>query len=241
MGDKLTPDEIAEIQESEGVITLRGWGQVKTLLKLDSYEDSHWKGKEILDVGSGLKPNSPKKAFPDATVYAIDPAFELEDGEFYLQKRVEDFTAAEGESEELNNTYALPTTKIEYESNTAHEKKIAIASNIPYPTNKFDVVMSTIALLYEKKFFQAVLELIRVTKPGGEIRMSPIPSELEGGSFVTPLINKAGFKVETLGEGIDVLVIKVPEMSNEEKNEHWNRLKADFLAENLISVKYVKK
>lgn len=56
--------------------TCREWGSYLYIFGIGAKPPEFWKGKEILDVGSGEKFDDPSQSFPEATVRAIDPHFE---------------------------------------------------------------------------------------------------------------------------------------------------------------------
>ncbi len=60
----------------EYFVTSCHWTAYLKGTNLETVNPLFWKGKTILDVGSGIKEmDKPQNAFPGATVFALDPEF----------------------------------------------------------------------------------------------------------------------------------------------------------------------
>jgi SAM-dependent methyltransferase len=116
------------------------------------------KGMLVLDVAAGTGNASIPAAQADAQVTASDLTPELFDAG---RKR------AEGEGVEL-------------------EWVQADAENLPFEDESFDVVMSSIGVMFAPHHEQAASEMVRVCRPGGTIGlMSWTPEGMIGGLFKT--------------------------------------------------------
>lgn len=150
----------------------REWDEYPFIFNL-SQDPTYWKGKKILDVGSGTKFFFPEATFPGATVYAIDPEFPPQRG-----------------------------TRISY--NTAHDKRLGVAEEIPYDDGKFDLILSSHAVpqhIPPVNMSRAVSEMLRVMKATGEIRLCPC-AERDISAIRRPL-EEAGFEIDTTQKGRD--------------------------------------
>ena len=100
-------------------------------------------------MGSGDKWHDPEDTFPGATVYALDP-------EFGKLGRIK--------------------------FNTAHVCTPGVVQHMPFPDSMFDFVFSSHAVpqhIYPVDMREAILEMTRVLKPTGEIRLAPcVPREM---------------------------------------------------------------
>jgi len=130
-----------------------------------------WNNKSILDVGSGDKWDDPSRTFPGAKVCAIDPEF--------------------GEKGRIK-------------WNTAHETVPGIVQNIPYGDESFDHVVSSHAVTQHvspKDMSVGVLEMLRVAKVSGDVRLVPcIPKDLSG---IDGMLMEAGFMIDLSQTGSD--------------------------------------
>ncbi|MBK8847189.1 MAG: class I SAM-dependent methyltransferase [Bacteroidetes bacterium] len=102
-----------------------------------------WKGKKVLEVGLGAGTDFLQWCRNGALAYGIDLT---EEGIAHVQHRL--------------HLYNL----------SAVEFKVADAESIPYPDNSFDLVYSWGVIHHSPDTEKAYSELVRVCKPGGEIR-----------------------------------------------------------------------
>ncbi|HUW21604.1 MAG TPA: methyltransferase domain-containing protein [Candidatus Bathyarchaeia archaeon] len=190
-----------EIQQARGKpITHTEWSDYLRIFALQGKPRECWEGKKILDVGSGLKFEPPDRAFPGARVYAIDPEF--------------------GKGGRLPHA-----------SHTAHEKREAICQAIPYDDNKFDFVFASHSApqsLGIEEVPRSLCELIRVMKPGGEIRLVLCAENQGITTEIKDVLIKNGFVVEFEGP---MTIIKASErISNNKvaKDNAWGKIHREF-------------
>jgi len=120
---------------------------------------------------------------------------------------------------------------------SAHEKRKGIAQEIPYDDNKFDLVLSSHAVpqhVYPVDMPAAILDMIRVMKPGGEIRMVPCV-ERDLNRFKGFLI-ESGFEVSPIEGGPDGSVFQIKSGADivgsvELKNTAWRQFR-ELLVDN---------
>jgi ubiquinone/menaquinone biosynthesis C-methylase UbiE len=205
-------------------VTDRDWDSYPYIFNFKDIPKEYWKGKNILDVGSGIKWRDPDHTFPGATIFAIDPEF-------------------------ANGSYSRITI------NTAHNQRLGVVQEIPYDDNTFDHVVSSHAMpqhVYPIDHDKATSEMIRVMKPGGDIRLAPcIERDLN-----TEALKKAGFKVDFTEETTEgkLAIITLPEFIRSEtdpvkqlqlKVEAWQKfheatLPQDPIREDFNSILYAK-
>lgn len=137
--------------EQGSPITERDWNSYPYIFDLPAGDEEYWRGKKVLDVGSGIKWRNPNVTFPGAMLCAIDPEFE---------------------APLVHNSF----TGIPKHENNAHEKRIGVVQEIPYDDNTFDHVISSHAMpqhVYPIDHAKAVSEMLRVVRPAGDVRMAP--------------------------------------------------------------------
>lgn len=133
--------------------TCRSWNHCASILSLPPAELAEfWAGKKILDVGSGDKFETPDDRFPGATVYAMDPLFSVSQA---------------------------PHPDYFDRVNKAHRLRQGTIIEIPFDDNTFDLVISThcIQHIQREYWYRSLLEMIRVMKPSGEMRVFPYHKE----------------------------------------------------------------
>lgn len=204
---KSISDEIRVIENSSNLPTKRSWQQCLVLLNLNKIAQESWSGLKILDVGSGFKEDDPALAFPGATICAIDPNF--------------------GE-------------KIDTKEHTAHEKRKGTAQYIPYDDNSFDLVISTFTvpiqfIKNDLSWKLALLEMIRVMKYTGQIRLAPCEKDYIG--QIRAKLEENGFSLDTSQTGFfdriqPLAIITAKEGvldSDEQKDAAWSQLYKDLV------------
>ncbi|MCR4326364.1 MAG: class I SAM-dependent methyltransferase [Candidatus Roizmanbacteria bacterium] len=160
------------IEEKLIPTTCRSWNHCASILSLPPADLAEfWAGKKILDVGSGDKFETPDDRFPGATVYALDPLFPQ---------------------------VQPPHSNYFDRVNKAHIVRPGTIIEIPFDDNAFDLVMSThcIQHIQRKYWYRSLLEMMRVMKPDGEIRVFPYHKEELPG--VTYGLHESGFDWEPL-------------------------------------------
>lgn len=137
------------------------------------------KGLRILDVGGGASDFTAKLLELGADAYAIDPKYaHMSRLKHWVRKGNEQFLDLTGmhlDYKELLKSFER------FKLSTGIHKdryKAAFATHMPFPDNYFDVVFSQFAVLGYVDvnmpiLTRAVYECLRVTKPGGSIRLNP--------------------------------------------------------------------
>jgi len=127
--------------------------------------------------------------------------------------------------------------------NTAHEKRQGVVQEIPYNENKFDLVLSSHAVpqhILPVDMPRAISEMIRVMKPGGEIRLAPC---VRGRGDISLKMERAlglsGFEVDFAQKGTDgtITIIKSSKRlrkSIELKRKGWEHFHKTFFPEEEI-------
>ncbi len=200
-------DEIRVIKNSSNWPTERSWQKCLVLLNLNKIAQESWAGLKILDVGSGFKNDDPALAFPGAKICAIDPNF---------------------------------GGKIDAEKHTAHEKRIGTAQHIPYDDNSFDLVISTftVPIQFIKNALSwklALLEMIRVMKYTGQIRLAPCEKNYI--DQIRAKLEESGFSLDTSQTGFfdriqPLAIITAKEGvldSDKQKDAAWSQLYIDLV------------
>lgn len=193
------------IQEARGRIgekhiptTCRSWNFCSDLLSLPSASPSEWGKKKILDVGSGDKFETPDARFPGAAVHAVDPLFS-------------------------QSTDSAPIHTL---TNKAHILRRGTIIELPYDDNSFDYVISTHCIQHidQALWMRAHLEMLRVMKPEGEVRMFPyVDSDLQ---YATYGLKEAGFDWEAIPVHSDwrsTLAIWLPITDNKAANRYVDK------------------
>lgn len=168
----------------------RSWEWCLYAIGLKDKEKGFWEGKVILDVGSGKKGGNPADTFPGAKVCAVDPEF-----------------LAPGEKPPRWTSWFHG--RILESENTAHEKRWGAVQEIPYDDDKFDLVFSTHAVpqhIMPVDMPRAVLEMLRVMKPTGEVRLVPCV-ERDIGPELKQALEESGFEsnIDITTRGLTVL------------------------------------
>jgi SAM-dependent methyltransferase len=176
-----TPASIEErIKKERGSpVTTRDWSGYPFMFLLPR-EEEFWRGKTILDVGSGNKWGDPETVFPGAKIYAVDP--ELGDG---------------------NGTGRVVW-------NTAQVLRRGIVQEIPSDENMFDFVLSSHAVpqhIFPADMGIAISEMIRVMKPTGEIRLEPCVEHNIKDYRHT--LENAGFEISAYENGSDGPIMRI--------------------------------
>jgi len=194
------------VKEGKGSpVTNRGWQSYLYNFRLRDKEAGFWEGKFILDVGSGDKEDDPSFYFPGAKICAIDPEFG-------------------------------PDGRVGW--NTAHEKRIGVVREIPYDDDEFDLVLSSHSVpqhIFPAEMPRAISEMLRVMKPGGEIRLMPC---VKGHGDISPEVERAlvnsGFEIEFIKDDMGaVTIIKTNEKlsdSSDLKREGWRNFHKAFFS-----------
>jgi ubiquinone/menaquinone biosynthesis C-methylase UbiE len=116
-------------------------------------------------------------------------------------------------------------------SQTAHEVRKGVAQEIPYDDNKFDLVISSHAVpqhVSRPDFLRAISEMIRVMKPGGEIRMTPCVESYDISANLEIALADSGFEVDFIrDEKKAITIIRLSEMVGNNissKRKAWEKL-----------------
>lgn len=225
---ELRPSALKEIQNVAGASTQRSWERTKNLLELDEFDCD---GTVILDLGSGLRATSPDVDFPGARVCAVDPLFAVEGQQPY----------ADGLSLEQLQSYqgaGIPIS-IDHTQNLAHERRIGVAQRIPYRANTFDLVMSTFSFpmcLDDEDIGRGFSEVVRVTKPGGQVRIWSPGLKDSSDPTITSVIQV--LEQQNIGVSFSefgLMTISVPKIGLKEKNNLWKQLYRALRTKGLIS------
>lgn len=208
--------------------TGRRWKLYELCLKLGELKD--WDGKTIVDVGSSYKPSYDKKVtelFPGAKVIAVDPSFIINGKGAY---RLEEY-----------DQYQLRNMSQDYDPDT--ERRIGVVQELPIEDHSVDQVWSLMAVpLHLPLNHQGRMwaEMLRVLKPGGEVRLAPYAGRQD--TFFAKLLQHYGYQVEmyTLDHGDKHLpqngvILKVPEMSPEDVHALYESFKQYLIGANIYA------
>lgn len=105
---------------------------------------TRFRGQKVLEVGVGAGTDFIQWVRAGAKAYGVDLTEEAVE---HVNKRLE--------------VYGL----------SAEEVRVADADKLPYPNNTFDLVFSWGVIQYVPDTFKALAEIIRVTRPGGRIKI----------------------------------------------------------------------
>ncbi len=132
--------------------------------------------------------------------------------------------------------------KIKFQS--AHEKRKGVVQEIPYDDNKFDLVLSSHAVpqhIFPVYFPRAISEMIRVMKPGGEIRLTPCVEGHDITAEIEVALANSGFEVEFISEKApSITVIRPTEKAGENvgsKRIAWENFHKTFFPKEKIRVR----
>ena len=154
-------------------------------------------GQKVLDVGAGGSDATATLAQFGVDAYALDPRYvDLK----ALEQEIFELQGIDHEAENLALGRFLESV------NQDPSRYIAgSATNIPFKDNTFDLVISKAAIMFHLDFDSGVLneaieECLRVTKPGGSIRLHPLMHrEEEVPEFVNELrLNNEARKIMAL-------------------------------------------
>lgn len=145
---------------------------------------------KVLEVGSGANQefaNGLKKIRPDIITVSLDPTFALQKGKFAAI--VTDWEAGKptavmydslknSDEDEENYFQMVQDSRIKNANETGNVIS-ALAPKLPFQDNSFDLIIDSWAAGYylrsnlndTKEYLE---DLIRIIKPGGEIRISPL-------------------------------------------------------------------
>lgn len=99
--------------------------------------------------------------------------------------------------------------------NTAHEKRRGVVQALPWADDEFDGVVSSHAVpqhMYPVDMPRGVLEVLRVVRPEGWVRLAPCTWGRAGADISPELeaaLRGAGFGVRGVGEGSDGEVVEI--------------------------------
>lgn len=133
-------------------------------------------GLRILDVGAGASDATAELLRFGADAYAIDPLFRSKSE---LRGKVKKHNRLVVDKTDLKIERANAIERFAQSIKKNPERYVqASATSIPFEENFFDIVYSRIAILPYLDFdieilTQAIQECLRVTKPGGSIRLFP--------------------------------------------------------------------
>lgn len=208
--------------------TGRRWKLYDICLKLR--EITNWDGKVILDVGSSYKPSFDDKVaqrFPGAKVIAVDPTFIINGKGAYPIEQYDQ--------------YQLKNMSVDYDPDT--ERRIGVVQELPVEDHSVDEVWSLVAVpvhLPVDHQGRMWAEMLRVLKPGGEVRLAPTGSKID--HFFAQLLRQYGYEVEeyTLDHGDKFIpnrgiVVRIPKMSVEEVHELAEAFKHYLITANIYA------
>lgn len=210
---------LQRIRDARGcIITDRPWSSYPNIFALLKIPNEHWHGKKILDIGSGEKYDNPTNTFPGAISYAIDPEFSIAQ---------DDLSASIREG-----------------GNSAFNKRCGAVQEIPYDDNMFDLVLASYVLLLHipiEQFPHAIIEMLRVMKLNGEIRIAPFKGEVLLPKPFQTALEEFGFFVDYSQRGseglITVINYKVKRTDSldmtQSKDNVWKELHNVFVDEAL--------
>ncbi len=187
--------------------TGRTWYNYEMVLRLHDIPQEEWKNKVILDVGASYKPSFDKKSdfyFPGAKVIALDPSFIIDgEGAYPIDKY---------------DKYQKKNMSEDFDPDV--ERKIGVVQEMPIEDHSIDYIFSLMAVplhLTSNHRGRMWAEMLRVLKPGGEIRIAPFANKGQN-TFYIEIIKRFGFEVDAFrvehGKQPlpkDVVKVKVPE------------------------------
>lgn len=186
-----------ESYEQQGVaITCRSFGEYTRMFSLD---EKLLHNEVILDIAAGASSFSAEAIVRGNQSYAVDPRFELPPEELQtvveeeirvstqkLDRLKDQFDWSYYGSVEQHQASRVNSSKMfceHYESDWNKPERVYVHARLPllpFEDNKFSLILcSHFLFLYESQldlsFHQAsLLEMIRVCRPGGEIRIYPL-------------------------------------------------------------------
>ena len=172
-------------------IVPNSWSLYMNVFDFGNKSKEFWRGKNVLDIGCGVKLDSPEKFCPQAKVYVIDPQ---------IGKKIP------------------PPPGCEF--------RVGTAQAIPYDDNAFDIICSLRLLFHisDKEKSLALVEMVRVLNPGGEIHISPC--RLNTMNYFHNVFKERGFRFSHDGYAIK---IKSIHNSIQEKNSSYRRIHNELL------------
>lgn len=138
------------------------------------------RGKRILDVGGGFGRFAQEGTKLGAHIVRVDPLYDP-----YYRGLIQSSTTQDS---------------LSYK----HNAVAGMAQELPFLTNSFDLTLANHSFFWSKEYEQSVLEMFRVTRPMGSVRIFPgvhISGDLERANL--PL----GARVVSVGRGESMLEI----------------------------------
>ncbi|SEG72632.1 class I SAM-dependent methyltransferase [Paenibacillus sp. UNC499MF] len=188
--------ETKRFYEQTGVaMTCRNFEEYVRMFDLDP---DKLRGKRVLDTGAGASAFTAEASRRDIHACAADPLYAMEPSEIeglgreeidrFIVKLTErrhmydwDFYGGPELLKELRKQ-SFADFSADYANPVSREQRYTAASlpELPHPEGEFDLVLcSHFLFLYGEQFspefhLQAMRELLRVCKPGGEVRIYPL-------------------------------------------------------------------
>jgi len=183
--------------DQQGVaITCRSFTEYARMFSLD---EKLIQREVILDIAAGASSFTTEATERGNKSYAIDPRYEFSPEELIpiaqeeIQVSTEKLTRLQDQFEwsyygsieqhQQNRLASLRLFQPHYESDWSKPERVYVPAclpNLPFENNKFSLIIcSHFLFLYQKQFdfsfhLESLLEMIRVCRPGGQIRIYPL-------------------------------------------------------------------